>query len=676
MRSDREKVPGGFTKGQADKAETMEAAMIARNAQRRVTDGCQVYWPAPYEVCGAIRDKYNELGGPNSFLLLPTSNELSNPDGFGKRSTFQNGPIYWSSDSGAHPVVNHFFAAWQRNGWEAGVLKYPTSDEFVNPDGIGRRQYFQGGTIYWKLNEAYYVAGAIRDKWGETGWEGGFLGYPISDELGTSGGMGRFNRFEHGVIYWSGPSGAHPVSGGILDKWAATNYENGPYGFPVSDQRPRGKAVDQDFQGGTIGWPTTAVGNDDTDWQEDYIDDANCPGCGDDDRVRVNGPGYSDVPQPKLAPEQAPQRSQGAVLLDDLPSCGQPSHAGGGAPYMWCRPDDSARPRALPAWTSNLDKDYCKNLPSRQWAGDRSYQCMWRDGVIGIAEREHPERLLGTLSVVQENQLQTAWNSTGWKARTVLHVTEVTGEATAAKYAMSVWCSSDTSCKHDFNNSEDPRSVSERTYIRDYTINATVAAGAISRTTGFAEFTFTHPKATPVTTKTAVAPTVRCDAIGARASGCAVPKAEPILDMTTRNVPELAKHIGYGQASGLPGSPKGTSPLTRTTNPATAQNNRNISCNRVPRPRPAGMQCDEYPFATTAQGGGAGGPARTYNDSCDVKQEWVQVLDYRNIPTLASNGISMCLINASQNMRGGGITTWWFTKNRVLDGDTFYVKGA
>jgi len=36
----------------------------------------------------------------------------------------------------------------------------------------------------------------------------------------------------------------------------------------------------------------------------------------------------------------------------------------------------------------------------------------------------------------------------------------------------------------------------------------------------------------------------------------------------------------------------------------------------------------------------------------------------------------MCLINGTENMRGGGITTWFFAKNRVLDGDTFYVRGG
>ncbi|WP_052280503.1 YiiX/YebB-like N1pC/P60 family cysteine hydrolase [Nocardia vulneris] len=263
MRSDCEAIPDGFSKAQADKAETMEAAAAVRPDRRstRETPGCQVYWPAPYEVCGAIRDKYNELGGPNSFLLFPTSNELTNPDGVGKRSTFQNGPIYWSPAGGAHPVVNHFFAAWQRNGWEGGPLGYPTSDEAVNPDGVGRRQYFQGGTIYWKLNEAYYVAGAIRDKWGETGWEGGWLGYPSTDETVLPDGQGRMNRFQSGVIYWSPSTGAHPVGGSILDKWAKAGYERSTFGYPTGDQTSRDNnvTVEQQFQGGLLTAPGPAA---------------------------------------------------------------------------------------------------------------------------------------------------------------------------------------------------------------------------------------------------------------------------------------------------------------------------------------------------------------------------------------------------------------------------------
>ncbi|MFP1625070.1 hypothetical protein ACLB9X_07650 [Streptomyces sp. 5K101] len=57
-------------------------------------------------------------------LLLTVSDieRTDQPDGHGKRSAFKNGPIYWSAHSGAHPAVNHCFAAWQRNGWAAGAL--------------------------------------------------------------------------------------------------------------------------------------------------------------------------------------------------------------------------------------------------------------------------------------------------------------------------------------------------------------------------------------------------------------------------------------------------------------------------------------------------------------------------------------------------------------------------
>ncbi|MCX5044043.1 hypothetical protein OG921_12775 [Aldersonia sp. NBC_00410] len=251
MRSDREQIPGGFSKLDADKAETMEAAGAGNGAAGVfVTPGCQVYWPAPYEVCGAIKDKYNSLGGPNSFLLWPTTNELTNPDNVGKRSVFQNGPIYWAPRSGAHPVVNHFFAAWQRNGWEAGWLGYPTTDEIPAAEG-GRRQEFNHGAIYWHFNEAYAVGGAIRDKWNQHGAEGGHLGYPSSDELPLAKYNGRFNNFDGGAIYWSTVTDAHSVDLVIATVWRSRGSEAGQHGYPVTDTyaEPGGQGwLAQDFE--------------------------------------------------------------------------------------------------------------------------------------------------------------------------------------------------------------------------------------------------------------------------------------------------------------------------------------------------------------------------------------------------------------------------------------------
>lgn len=213
MRSDREEWPEPFTKEQADQAEVREAELQRLQSEQAAARAipapgpdCSQYWPSENWVCGAIRDKYNSLGAQFSFLVFPTSEELVNPDGFGRRQTFANGPIYWSPQGGAHPVVNHFFAAWQRQGWEGGVLGYPTTDEIVNPDGIGRRQEFEHAAIYWRLNEAYAVGGAIRDYWNTLGAEQGALGYPTTDEIATGGdesGYGQvMNRFEMGSLYY------------------------------------------------------------------------------------------------------------------------------------------------------------------------------------------------------------------------------------------------------------------------------------------------------------------------------------------------------------------------------------------------------------------------------------------------------------------------------------------
>jgi len=39
-------------------------------------------------------------------------------------------------------------------------------------------------------------------------------------------------------------------------------------------------------------------------------------------------------------------------------------------------------------------------------------------------------------------------------------------------------------------------------------------------------------------------------------------------------------------------------------------------------------------------------------------------------------GISMCLINRKANRSGGGVLTWFFKRNRMFDGEQFYVRGS
>ncbi|WP_273352963.1 LGFP repeat-containing protein [Corynebacterium resistens] len=258
MRSDKEEIPGGFTKEQANQAEIQEAKEQASQTRSGIqtlaaVNTCRTYWPSPYKVCGKIREKYDSLGGPQSFLTWPKSNELTVPDGVGRRNEFANGFIYWHPNTGAHPITTHFSIAWARTGWERGPLGYPTTDEFGLSDGIGRKQSFEHGHIYGSLAGLASIHGAIYDKWIQTGAEKGPLGYPVTDETKTPDGIGRFNRFTGGMIYWHPKHGAHFIKGNMLDQWGTAGYEKSTLGYPTEDPQNNGQALQsQRFQHGRL----------------------------------------------------------------------------------------------------------------------------------------------------------------------------------------------------------------------------------------------------------------------------------------------------------------------------------------------------------------------------------------------------------------------------------------
>ncbi|ULT43679.1 hypothetical protein KRR40_09830 [Niabella defluvii] len=95
------------------------------------------------------------------------------------------------------------------SGLGKSFLGYPLTNETKTPDGVGRYNHFQGGSIYWHPSTgAWEVHGAIRDHWASLGWERSALGYPVSNEQVVFGGAGRISHFQKGSIYWSPTQGA------------------------------------------------------------------------------------------------------------------------------------------------------------------------------------------------------------------------------------------------------------------------------------------------------------------------------------------------------------------------------------------------------------------------------------------------------------------------------------
>ena len=211
----------------------------------------------PGIVQGAILNKYRALGGERSFLGQAVTNELPTPDRSGRYNHFQGGSIYWTQQTGAWEVHGAIKQKWAALGWERSVLRYPVTDERTTPDGRGRYNHFQGGSIYWtQQTGACEVHGGIKEKWAALGWERSFLGYPVTDERVTPDGIGRYNHFQGGSIYWTQQTGAHEVHGAIKDKWASLGWERSYLGYPISDEQvtPDGRGRVSHFQGGSIYW--------------------------------------------------------------------------------------------------------------------------------------------------------------------------------------------------------------------------------------------------------------------------------------------------------------------------------------------------------------------------------------------------------------------------------------
>ncbi len=103
--------------------------------------------------------------------------------GSGYMQSFEGCDIYYSSSTGAHEVHGDIRVKYNDLGGASGELGLPTTDETGTPDGIGRYNHFVGGSIYWTPHTGpMMVRGRIRDVWASQGWENGSLKYPVADE--------------------------------------------------------------------------------------------------------------------------------------------------------------------------------------------------------------------------------------------------------------------------------------------------------------------------------------------------------------------------------------------------------------------------------------------------------------------------------------------------------------
>ncbi|MEU2121410.1 alpha/beta hydrolase-fold protein [Nocardia niwae] len=196
---------------------------------------------------------YQAAAGPTGPLGLPTGEERALEDGRGRFQAFQHGSLYWTPQTGVQMVRGAILDEWGKQGFERGPAGYPNAPEIKTPSRDGAVQGFENGPFYYsQATGVHRVQGLILGKYAQLGFENSPLGFPVAEEQPLKD-LGRYSRFEGGNIYWSPVSGAWAVRNGpVLDAWRDAGYENGKLGYPTGDEFPLSDGIQQNFQGGFI----------------------------------------------------------------------------------------------------------------------------------------------------------------------------------------------------------------------------------------------------------------------------------------------------------------------------------------------------------------------------------------------------------------------------------------
>ncbi|MEU8542995.1 NucA/NucB deoxyribonuclease domain-containing protein [Streptomyces sp. NPDC048717] len=154
----------------------------------------------------------------------------------------------------------------------------------------------------------------------------------------------------------------------------------------------------------------------------------------------------------------------------------------------------------------------------------------------------------------------------------------------------------------------------------------------------------TPARSTPMTLRG-----VRCDSVSYLGRpGCVYASWLPTfaLPRTDRAIREAAQHV-YDAQRRIKGQPGLSTPLHRLTAKSRIGKNRAAVCKKK-YTRPKGKSCDEYPMASTREGG---------------KDEARGLSSHR-------------MINARQNSKAGTRLNQFYSNNRIVDGDGFFAKAT
>jgi uncharacterized protein with LGFP repeats len=185
-------------------------------------------------VYGAVREKWDELGGPTGSFGLPWSDELP-VGGRGIVQWFTGGAIYFSPQTGSHEVHEPVLSGYQAVRGPDGAIGFPVSDVEELPGG-GLWCRFERGAVTSRADVGTRsIYGAVYERWTALGGPDGEFGLPWTSEQGVGDRRGRVQWFDGAAIFWTAATGAHDVREPLLSAYRDRGGPTGALGYPVTD---------------------------------------------------------------------------------------------------------------------------------------------------------------------------------------------------------------------------------------------------------------------------------------------------------------------------------------------------------------------------------------------------------------------------------------------------------
>lgn len=137
------------------------------------------------------------------------------------------------ADATSSPITEK----WASLGGESGLLGAPTSPEIAV--GPGRFRDYLGGSVYWTRGTgAHVLTGAVLERYRGLDGPRSILGFPFTDAMPVDGVSGASHAVFSGGRLYAGLTDAVAwllPAGPVLDDWLARGGALGPLGLPVGD---------------------------------------------------------------------------------------------------------------------------------------------------------------------------------------------------------------------------------------------------------------------------------------------------------------------------------------------------------------------------------------------------------------------------------------------------------